>query len=339
MFQSAPSPGRNAPHSAPYTFATPVRTPSTSYSAYAQALTPTDASAKAVRFQNQPLAPQQQSLQQQPSHPQALAATPNNSPYHSAVSASPQSAPLASSAPSRAASSTVSAPKMAQLNVPSMPASTESSIALKRRIKWNLGALGLLWIVPALTTKPRDLYWLVLDQIYLHVGGETDEVVDGVVGWILWAVSVVLLFNAVEAAVGMGRASSPAPISGAPQAAVNKAGRVLGMHSPQVAKSINFVAASRLKGSPKTRTSNIGAGSPISCSPGGQQRASPTQASPGSGKRGGLLAVLAFGAAVVESRGFSWAGRLWKCDSDGDTDSSGRVRWCRSILFVPASSV
>lgn len=43
-----------------------------------------------------------------------------------------------------------------------------------------------------------------------------------------------------------------------------KPGPVLGMHSPSVAKSLNFVAASRMKGSPKTRTSDVGAGSPIS---------------------------------------------------------------------------
>lgn len=104
----------------------------------------------------------------------------------------------------------------------------------------------------------------------MHVGGEADEIVDGVVGWIMWAVSVVLLFNVVEATVQMNRTTTQPP---APAPAAASKGPVLGMHSPQVAKSINFVAASRLKGSPKTRVSSIGAGSPISAgkkdSPGG----------------------------------------------------------------------
>ncbi|CBQ69267.1 conserved hypothetical protein [Sporisorium reilianum SRZ2] len=285
MFQSAPSPGRTGAHSAAYGFATPVRTPFTSYHSqqpYSQALTPADASAsKAVRFQNQPLAPQQQHQHQAAPQTSALAssATPNRSPYYNAVSAqtqSPQQRNTVASAPANASKMPTT-----RASVSSTPASgTESKIALTRRIKWNLGALALLWIVPALTTKPRDAYWLVLDQIYLHVGGDTDELVDGVVGWILWAISVVLFFNAVEAAVLVRRASDAAPP--APAAVAGKAGTVLGMHSPHVAKSINFVAASRLKGSPKTRTSNIGAGSPISRgSPGQQDRASPTQASPG----------------------------------------------------------
>ncbi|TKY88771.1 hypothetical protein EX895_002402 [Sporisorium graminicola] len=303
MFQSAPSPGRAGPHPAVNDFATPVRTPSTSYHShpYSQALTPADASSKAVRFQNQPLPPQQQQQQQQ-QQPQTSAltstATPNRSPYYNAVSTQTQSPQQRNTVASASAfNNKMALPRAA---VPPTLASgslssPESKIALARRIKWNLGALGLLWIVPALTTKPRDAYWLVLDQIYLHVGGETDELVDGVVGWILWAISVILLFNAVEAAVLMRRSSeatqalpaASSPASTAAPTVGNKVGAVLGMHSPQVAKSINFVAASRLKGSPKTRTSNIGASSPISRSSPSQQqlqqnRASPTQASPGS---------------------------------------------------------
>lgn len=300
MFQAAPSPGRSGPQSSSYGFATPVRTPSTSYTsnaaAYSQALTPVDASSsKAVRFQNQPLPPQVQQSQQPQQSALNSTATPNRSPYYNAVSA-PTPAQTQSQNRSAVTTTSASAPPSASKITGARPTvasaaagaiGAESAIALSRRIKWNLGALGLLWIVPALSTRPRDVYWTVLDQIYLHVGGETDELVDGVVGWILWAISVILLFNTVEAAVLMRRASAPQPppqqIQAAAPAANNdsqkKSGLVLGMHSPQVAKSINFVAASRLKGSPKTRTSNIGAGSPISrSSP--QGRASPSQGSP-----------------------------------------------------------
>ncbi|GAC96048.1 hypothetical protein PHSY_003627 [Pseudozyma hubeiensis SY62] len=298
MFHSAPSPGRSGPSSSSsYGFATPVRTPSTSYHAYSQALTPADASAKAVRFQNQPLPPQTQ--QQTQSSALNSAATPNKSPYQAALSTSTQPQPpqqqqltqrnaVASSAAAPAAGSG-NGNKMTVTRSVAAAGGAESTIALKRRIKWNLSALGLLWIVPAVSTRPRDAYWLVLDQIYMHVGGDTDELVDGIVGWIMWAVSVVLLFNAVEAAVLVQRASSsssPAPaqstLTTTTSAALPAHGKqpqtpVLGMHSPSIAKSINFVAASRLKGSPKTRTSDIGAGSPISRS---SPKASPKQDSP-----------------------------------------------------------
>ncbi|KAJ9474602.1 hypothetical protein PHBOTO_005092 [Pseudozyma hubeiensis] len=298
MFHSAPSPGRNGPSSSSsYGFATPVRTPSTSYHAYSQALTPTDASAKAVRFQNQPLPPQTQ--QQTQNSALTSVATPNKSSYQTALSTSTQPQPqqqqltqrnAMTSAGAAPAGGSENGSKMTVTRSVAAASGTESTIALKRRIKWNLSALGLLWIVPAVSTRPRDAYWLVLDQIYMHVGGDTDELVDGVVGWIMWAVSVVLLFNAVEAAVLVQRASSttsPAPTqsnttttnAALPAHAKQPQTPVLGMHSPSIAKSINFVAASRLKGSPKTRTSDIGAGSPISRS---SPKASPKQDSPNS---------------------------------------------------------
>ncbi|KAF6766876.1 hypothetical protein PSEUBRA_001006 [Kalmanozyma brasiliensis GHG001] len=297
MFQTAPSPGRTGPQPSAYGFATPVRTPSTSYhnnAAYSQALTP--AESKGVRFQNQPLPPQvqqpsqPQQQQQQSSSALSTTTTPNRSPYYNAVSApapaqaqtpSRTAVTTSSAAPSATPSNKISGTRAVVASTAGASGNSESSIALARRIKWNLGALGLLWIVPAFSTRPRDVYWTALDQIYLHVGGETDELVDGIVGWILWAVSVILFFNAVEAGVQMSRASPPtsAPqqIQEAPKTD-SKMGPVLGMHSPQVAKSINFVAASRLKGSPKTRTSTIGAGSPISRS--SPQRSSPSGGSP-----------------------------------------------------------
>ncbi|KAJ1019523.1 hypothetical protein NDA18_006003 [Ustilago nuda] len=269
MYTSAQS--RNRSGDAAYGFATPVRTPSTSYhnpSSYSQALTPADASAKAVRFQSQSLLPQMQQLQQVAQHPSSstsTALTPNRSPYQNASSASQMQSPslqhTASATPNSMTSTRPALPPSAS----SPEVSSSSSIVLTRRLKWNLSALALLWILPALTTRPRDMYWALLDQIYIWAGGETDEIVDRVVGWVLWALSVVLLFNAVEASVLVQRskaASSAALAPAAPQTQQGK-GAVLGIHSPQLAKSINFVAASRMKGSPKTRISNLGAGSPI----------------------------------------------------------------------------
>ncbi|KAJ1042545.1 hypothetical protein NDA11_007643 [Ustilago hordei] len=269
MYASAQS--RNRSGDAAYGFATPVRTPSTSYhnpSSYSQALTPADASAKAVRFQSQPLPPQMQQLQQvaqQPSSSTSTALTPNRSPYQNASSASQMQSPslqhTASATPNSMTSTRPALPPSAS----SPEVSSSSSIALTRRLKWNLSALALLWILPALTTRPRDMYWALLDQIYIWAGGETDEIVDRVVGWVLWALSVVLLFNAVEASVLVQRSKAPSSAALAPAAPQTQQGKgaVLGIHSPQVAKSINFVAASRMKGSPKTRISNLGAGSPI----------------------------------------------------------------------------
>lgn len=294
----------NAPHSI-FGFATPVRKPSTSYhSPYTQALTPShtnasDASAsKAVRFQSQPLPPQTQTQQQQ-QQPSASSTTltstttPNRSPYHSSAPASASALQTATQSPHRNAvtvpsatppsgASSAAASGMAgtrALVASAAPRAGVSPVALARRVKWNVGALALLWLVPAFTSRPRDAYWAVLDQIYRHIGGEADEIVDGIVGWMLWALSVVLLFNAIEASVLIHRSSQPQipSLQQQPYSALatsGKAGAVLGMHSPQVAKSLNFVAASRLKGSPKTRTSNIGPGSPISRSP--TQRASPS---------------------------------------------------------------
>ncbi|SOV01723.1 uncharacterized protein UDID_06948 [Ustilago sp. UG-2017a] len=269
MYASAQS--RNRSGGAAYGFATPVRTPSTSYhnpSSYSQALTPADASAKAVRFPSQPLPPQMQQLQQVAQHPSSsisTALTPNRSPYQNASSASQTQSPslqhTASATPSSMASTRPALPPSAS----SPEVSSSSSIALTRRLKWNLSALALLWILPALTTRPRDMYWALLDQIYIWAGGETDEIVDRVVGWVLWALSVVLLFNAVEASVLVQRSKAPSSAALAPAAPQTQQGKgaVLGIHSPQVAKSINFIAASRMKGSPKTRISNLGAGSPI----------------------------------------------------------------------------
>lgn len=296
MYASA-SPNRSVPHQ-PYGggggFATPIRTPSTSYrqhsnAAYSQALTPASSSSKEVRFQNQPLPQQTQQSQQT-----VAVSKPNKSPYYNnnAVSA-PSSSGTAGAVAQRTTSALSSgASSAAKVVANTMPATTRistaaSTIALNRRLKWNLSALALLWILPVVTTKPRDVYWSLLDVVYMHVGGEADEIVDGVIGWIIWAISVVLLFNAVEAGVLMRRASS-APTTQPSNAAAGEVakqgagGAVLGMHSPQVAKSINFVAASRMKGSPKTRVSNVGAGSPISHSDSQQQtsRSSPSGGSP-----------------------------------------------------------
>lgn len=290
MFESAPSPGRTAQHSTPYAFATPVRTASTLSHPYSHALTSTDASAKAVRFQNQPLPPQPLQYPQNPSL--SSIATPNKSAVTNTASTSTQPQPpqpqpqpqqmnTAVSTNAAAAASASSANKMlgGRPAVVSR-AGGESAAVLQRRIKWNLSALGLLWIVPTLSTRPRDVYWAILDQIYVYVGGDIDEVIDGVVGWILWAISVVLLFNVVEAGILVQRASWARPptetievalastTSSASKEQSKNQSLVHGLDSASVARSINFVAASRLKGSPKTRTSNIGAGSPISrCSP------------------------------------------------------------------------
>ncbi|SNX81995.1 uncharacterized protein MEPE_00700 [Melanopsichium pennsylvanicum] len=295
MFQDATNspPGRTGPQLS-YAFATPVRAPSTSYhnltgAAYSQALTPPTDS-KAVRFQSQPLPPQTH----QSHHQLNSALTSNRFAASSSSSAlqtqsrSPARAPATSNDNNTTTSSTAAVSKsMAGTRpAPSLPSSSSlsslssntvfvngaSTIALSRRIKWNLSALALLWILPALTSKPRDVYWTILDQIHLYVGGETDELADGIVGWALWAISVILLFNAVEALIHLSRASSlPKPqqqqgLREQKGAANGKGdnGLVLGMHSPQVMKSLNFVAASRSKGSPKTRTNNIGPGSPIS---------------------------------------------------------------------------
>ncbi|SPO30824.1 uncharacterized protein UTRI_05554_B [Ustilago trichophora] len=299
MFHNAPSsPVGGGHNTASYGLATPIRAPSTSsyhnagYSSHA--LTP--ASDKAVRFQSQPLPPQ---TQQHSSAAPAL--TPNRFGAGSASSSSlqaqiqspqqqqqQQQKPI-STAPSAPTTSSMPATRPAVAASTTSVGNEASTIALSRRIKWNVGALALLWILPALSSKPRDVYWAILDQIYMHVGGEADELVDGVIGWIMWAISVVLLFNAVEAGILIRRSSSPAFASRPAQTLPNTplaAGRqvstaVLGMHSPQVAKSINFVAASRLKGSPKTRTSSIGAGSPISHSQSLQKgTASSSQSSP-----------------------------------------------------------
>ncbi len=272
MYTTA-SPGRSASQSA-YGFATPVRASTSTHPAYSQALTPSDASSKAVRFQNQPLAPQQQTAHQPPAN---TFSTPARPTYGSPAAISTSSTVAQSPRPAASAAKPSAAPPSVPVRTPSASGGA-SSIALSRRLKWNLGALGLLWIVPALTSRPRDAYWYVLDLVYMHVGGTTDELVDAIVAWILWAISVVLVFNLVEATVLMRRSTSstltaPAANGATTGAAVGR-GAVLGFQSPQVAKSINFVAASRMRGSPKTRTSNIGPGSPISH----PKRDSPTQA-------------------------------------------------------------
>ncbi|KAI3492958.1 hypothetical protein L1887_42333 [Cichorium endivia] len=278
MYTTA-SPGRSASQSA-YGFATPVRPSTSTHHAYSQALTPSDASSKAVRFQNQPLPPQQQ--QQQVAHqpPANTFSTPARPTYGSPAAISTSSTVAQSPRPAASAAKPSAAPPSVPVRTPSASGGA-SSIALSRRLKWNLGALGLLWIVPALTSRPRDAYWYVLDLVYMHVGGTTDELVDAIVAWILWAISVVLVFNLVEATVLVRRSTSSASTAPAANGAVAGAavgrGAVLGFQSPQVAKSINFVAASRMRGSPKTRTSNIGPGSPISH----PKRDSPTQSAAG----------------------------------------------------------
>jgi hypothetical protein len=277
MYTTA-SPGRSASQSA-YGFATPVRPSTSTHHAYSQALTPSDASSKAVRFQNQPLPPQQQ---QQVAHqpPANTFSTPARPTYGSPAAISTSSTVAQSRRPAASAAKPSAAPPSVPVRTPSALGGA-SSIALSRRLKWNLGALGLLWIVPALTSRPRDAYWYVLDLVYMHVGGTTDELVDAIVAWVLWAISVVLVFNLVEATVLMRRSTSSTSTTPTANGAVTGAavgrGAVLGFQSPQVAKSINFVAASRMRGSPKTRTSNIGPGSPISH----PKRDSPTQSAAG----------------------------------------------------------
>ncbi|PWY99960.1 hypothetical protein BCV70DRAFT_200136 [Testicularia cyperi] len=287
----------------------------------------TPGSSKSVRFQPQPLPHQYQALGQQHQllvlqqqqqqqqqqqlqlhqQQQQLQQQPSSLFNRSASSSTTALAPASAGAgavqrSSSAALSTPSTPaKSASSATPATPGMASSSstawlppasrAALSRRLRWNASALALLWITPLLTTKPKDLYWSALDMVYETFGGNLDERVDAIFGWVLWAASIVLLFNTVEASIlvrrkevepasaalagvvggekgGAAGLGSQLTARGAPASATptGAAATLLGFQSPGSAKSLNFVAASRLKGSPKTRVSSIGPGSPISSS-------------------------------------------------------------------------
>ncbi|EPQ26762.1 uncharacterized protein PFL1_05741 [Pseudozyma flocculosa PF-1] len=237
---------------------------------------PLAASALAPR---QPTTPFQQHLQQRQPHQhqqqqqQRTVSTPQtpHTPQRGAVQHSTTPQPT----------STATTPaKVASTLAPSSGSVVaSSSVSLSRRLRWNGTALAILWLLPAVSSKPTDAYWALLDSVYHTFGGSVDEKLDAVLGWISWATSIVLLFNLIEAAVLQKRSASPALILAQKPAQ----GQQLQPGTPSAGPAtprnfgIGLVQFNQAKGSPKTRPSSIGAASPLSA---GRMRAPSASTSP-----------------------------------------------------------
>ncbi|WFD03916.1 hypothetical protein MOBT1_002613 [Malassezia obtusa] len=100
-------------------------------------------------------------------------------------------------APSTPAPSAADAPKPA----PPPPRAPMTTATAQRRISWNLATLALLHGVPAVWPSVLDVYYDLLEAL-VHVGGlpdGADELLDAVLVWLRYAVTIVFVFNIVEA--------------------------------------------------------------------------------------------------------------------------------------------
>ncbi|PWN25790.1 hypothetical protein BDZ90DRAFT_233802 [Jaminaea rosea] len=234
-----------------------------------------------------PSTPGQQVAPPRPAQPVSAATTTSSS-----VTASPASRQASMtqtpSRPSSAADSRI---------VSAGPAA--SSAALYARLRWNLVALLLLFLVPRITQSKR-IYWSLLDLVYSALGNRADEHLDSSLAWLRWAASILFLINAVEAgahllfhsttqkeiaAAGGKTAPSlarppghidvkPAPPPTRSKDASEKAARRYSPHSP-------------LRASLEAAARNASSSSPSSSSPGGSPLA--PRYSTTSSPSGGLL--------------------------------------------------
>ncbi|WFD44276.1 hypothetical protein MPSI1_002942 [Malassezia psittaci] len=80
-------------------------------------------------------------------------------------------------------------------NTPMTPATAQ------RRMAWNLSALGVLYGLPMLWPGLIDIYYMMLEKLVTlsSLPGESDELIDSVLVWLRYALTLVFALNVVEA--------------------------------------------------------------------------------------------------------------------------------------------
>lgn len=72
--------------------------------------------------------------------------------------------------------------------------------AIVSRIKWNLAALLLNWLIPRLEIS-GSIYWFILASVYRISNGKADLQLAGLLSWFRTALSILTIINVVEAAI------------------------------------------------------------------------------------------------------------------------------------------
>ncbi|WFD00219.1 hypothetical protein MYAM1_002967 [Malassezia yamatoensis] len=120
--------------------------------------------------------------------------------YNKAQPEAPQSAsanPYTSSLsqPSKTPSNNPSKVPIYSRNTPMTPATAQ------RRMAWNLSALGALYGLPMLWPGSIDIYYMTLEKLVTlsSLPAESDELIDSVLFWLKYALTLVFALNIIEA--------------------------------------------------------------------------------------------------------------------------------------------
>ena len=126
----------------------------------------------------------------------AASAAPSTAPNAVASVAAPQpKPPAAPAAPAAPSASPAKAPWLARRPAPMTTATAQ------RRVSWNLASLALLYIVPSAWPGILDVYYDLLEAL-VHTGrlpDGADELLDAVLTWLRYALTIVFVFNMAEA--------------------------------------------------------------------------------------------------------------------------------------------